>query len=147
MLVEVLGRRDEPGVDQQTVVHEYGLRVEFPDEVLEAAREAASGFDEETVAGRVDFTGLTVVTIDPSDAATSMMRSRSIGLTREVGDWGSISPTCRTSFSRGGALDREARLRGTSTYLPGQVIPMLPELISNGWPAFSRSGCVMCSRP
>ena len=132
VLVEVLGRRDEPGVDQQTVVHEYGLRVEFPDEVLEAAREAASGFDEETVAGRVDFTGLTVVTIDPSDArdfddAISLDR-----LDDEGWRLGVHIADVSHFVQPGGALDREARLRGTSTYLPGQVIPMLPELISNG---------------
>lgn len=132
VLVEVLGRRDEPGVDQQTVIHEYGLRDEFPEEVLEEAREAAAGFAEDTVSGRVDLTGLTVVTIDPSDA-------------RDFDDAISLEPLSDGGWRLGvhiadvshfvqprGALDREARLRGTSTYLPGQVIPMLPELISNG---------------
>ena len=132
VLVEVLGRRDEPGVDQQTVINEYGLRVEFPDEVLEAAREAAAGFDEDTVTGRVDFTGLTVVTIDPSDA-----RDFDDAISLEpLGDGGwrlGVHIADVSHFVQpGGALDREARLRGTSTYLPGRVVPMLPELISNG---------------
>ena len=50
---------------------------------------------------------------------------------RSTGSWASTSPTWATSLRRGSALDREARKRGTSVYLPQRVIPMFPEIISN----------------
>ncbi|MFP6703372.1 MAG: hypothetical protein VB861_16615, partial [Planctomycetaceae bacterium] len=68
VVVEVLGQRDRPGVDLQTVIHEFGLPGEFPEEVLEAARAAAEGFDDAELGDRQDFTSMTVITIDPSDA-------------------------------------------------------------------------------
>ena len=49
VVVEVLGQRDAPGVDQQTIIHEYGLPEEFPEEVLEAARDVVAGFDDEVL--------------------------------------------------------------------------------------------------
>jgi len=132
VVVEVLGARDLPGVDQQTVIHEYGLPEEFPEEVLAEARDVADGFNEDVPGDRQDFTGLTVVTIDPADA-----RDFDDAISLEVledGGWRlGVHIADVSHFVRPrGALDREARMRGTSVYLPGRVIPMLPELISNG---------------
>ena len=62
VVVEVLGARDLPGVDQQTVIHEYGLPGEFSEEVLQEARDVAATFDDEVLGDRQDFTDLTVVT-------------------------------------------------------------------------------------
>jgi len=132
VVVEVLGQRDAPGVDQQTIIHEYGLPEEFPEEVLEAARDVVAGFDDEVLGDRQDLTSLTVVTIDPADA-----RDFDDAISLEVlpeGGWRlGVHIADVSHFVRPrGALDREARLRGTSVYLPGRVIPMLPELLSNG---------------
>ena len=132
VVVEVLGARDLPGVDQQTVIHEYGLPGEFSEEVLQEARDVAATFDDEVLGDRQDFTDLTVVTIDPADARDF---DDAISLEPlEDGGWRlGVHIADVSHFVRPrGALDREARLRGTSVYLPGQVIPMLPELLSNG---------------
>lgn len=132
VLTEVLGARGKPGVDLLTIVHEFGLRDAFPDEVLEEARVQAERFDEADLEGRRDLTRETIVTIDPVDArdfddAISLSRSKD-------GHWhlGVHIADVAHFVEEGSALDREALARGTSTYLPGRVLPMLPELISNG---------------
>ena len=68
VIVEVLGKRGEPGVDLLSIIVEYDLPREFPDEALEVARQQADAFDESIPEGRRDFTADTVITIDPVDA-------------------------------------------------------------------------------
>lgn len=132
VLTEVLGPRGQPGVDTISVIHEFALPHEFPDEVLQEARDVAAAFNPKDLKNRRDLTQETIVTIDPVDArdfddAISLRRSRN-------GHWhlGVHIADVSHFVPRGGKLDEEARNRGTSVYLPDRVIPMLPELISNG---------------
>ena len=134
VLTKVLGARGEPGVDTQLVIHEYGLPHEYPEEALEEARIEAENFDPDNpdLTGREDLTGETIVTIDPVDARDF---DDAISLTRdENGHWhlGVHIADVAAFVKPGTALDDEAKLRGTSVYLPTLVIPMLPEVISNG---------------
>jgi ribonuclease R len=132
VIVEVLGPRGQPGVDTLSVIRAYNLPDEFPEDAKAEAREAASAFQEDDLDGREDFTGAVVVTIDPADArdfddAVSVTRDEATGhwqLTVHIADVGHFAPS-------GGALDREARKRATSVYLPQRVLPMFPEVISN----------------
>jgi ribonuclease R len=132
VLTEVLGPRGTPGVDTLSVIRAYNLPDTFPDDALEEAREVAAAFRETELAGREDFTGQLVVTVDPVDArdfddAVSVERDADSGhwtLTVHIADVAHFAPP-------GGALDREARKRGTSVYLPQRVLPMFPEVISN----------------
>lgn len=131
VLTKILGARGEPGVDLQAIIHEYGLPDEFPEEVLAAARDQADAFDPENLGERLDLTGETIVTIDPADArdfddAISLSKS-------EDGNWHlSVHIADVAHFvPEGATLDQEAKQRGTSVYLPGRVIPMLPETVSN----------------
>src|SRR5262249_37484255 len=111
----------------------FGLPDQFPEEVLAEAREQAAAFDETDFHGREDFTGETVITIDPVDArdfddAVSLTidpRSKHWQLGVHIADVAHFVPS-------GGARDREARKRGTSVSLPQRVLPMFPEVISNG---------------
>ena len=132
VLTQVLGQRGQPGVDTLSIIHEFGLPDEFPDEVLAAARLQAEQFDETNLAGRLDLTGETIITIDPVDArdfddAISLARS-------EDGHWhlGVHIADVAHFVPAGSALDHEAQKRSTSVYLPDRVLPMLPEIISNG---------------
>jgi ribonuclease R len=133
VIAEVLGPRGAPGVDTLTVIRSFDLPDEFPEDVLAAAREAAEAFDENDLVGREDLTKDTIVTIDPAtardfDDAISLTRDEKTGhwqLGVHIADVAHFAPL-------GSALDREARRRGTSVYLPQKVIPMFPELISNG---------------
>jgi ribonuclease R len=132
VLTKVLGARGQPGVDTLSIIHEFSLPDEFPEEILEAARNEAEKFDEDHLDGRLDLTRETIVTIDPVDArdfddAISLSRSSN-------GHWRlGVHIADVAHFVREGTpLDREAYRRGTSVYLPDRVLPMLPELISNG---------------
>jgi ribonuclease R len=131
VVVEVLGKAGDVGVDTQTVIHEFALPGPFPEAALEDARQQAARFDESIPKSRRDLTGHTIITIDPVDA-------------RDFDDAISLEPLDRghwllgvhiadvSHFVRAGSpLDQEARARGTSVYLPDRVIPMIPEIVSN----------------
>jgi ribonuclease R len=130
VVLEVLGPQGKPGVDTLSVIREFGLPEHFAPDALEEARQQAERFDG-SLAGRLDLTGQAVVTIDPADArdfddAISLARTDHGGwrLGVHIADVSHFVPP-RT------ALDREARHRATSVYLPDRVLPMLPEIISN----------------
>lgn len=133
VLTEVLGPRGKPGVDILSIIRAFDIPDRFPADALEEARHQAARFDEQDLSGREDWTGEPTITIDPIDArdfddAVSLScggRLRHWTLAVHVADVAHFVPT-------GGPLDREARRRGNSVYLPGHVIPMFPEIISNG---------------
>ncbi len=132
VITEILGPRGEPGVDTLSVIRTFNLPDRFPPDVLDEARQAAAAFHETDLAGREDFTADTIITIDPADArdfddAVSLVqdgRSKHWLLGVHIADVAHFAPP-------GSALDREARKRSTSVYLPQRVLPMFPEIISN----------------
>jgi ribonuclease R len=131
VITEVLGAHGAPGVDTLTVIREFGLPDAFAEEVLQSAREEAQRFDASIGEDRRDLTELVVVTIDPVDArdfddAISLERLEN-GHYRLGVHIADVSHFVRPKTP----LDREARERATSVYLPDRVIPMLPEVISN----------------
>ncbi|WP_425615742.1 ribonuclease R [Anatilimnocola sp. NA78] len=130
VITEVLGKRGEPGVDLLSIIREFALPEEFPEDVVEAARQEAERFDE-AIGDRLDLTESTIITIDPVDArdfddAISLVR-------HDNGHWtlGVHIADVSHFVQLKSPLDREARERATSVYLPDRVIPMLPEVISN----------------
>jgi ribonuclease R len=131
VITEVLGPRGQPGVDTLTVLREFSLPERFPEDVLQAARDEAARFDGTLGLERRDLTDLVVITIDPVDARDF---DDAISLEQlDNGHWrlgvhiADVSHFVRPKSP----LDREARDRATSVYLPDRVIPMLPEVISN----------------
>jgi len=132
VLTKVLGARGEPGIDVESIIHEFALPAEFPEAALEEARRKTEQFDESITDGRRDLTRETIITIDPADArdfddAISLSRS-------DEGHWhlGVHIADVAHLVAPGGPLDAEAKKRGNSVYLPGRVLPMLPEILSNG---------------
>ena len=130
VVTEVLGQRGAPGVDTLSIMREFGLEEHFPDDVMDAAREEADKFDE-SIGKRLDLTGETIITIDPVDARDF---DDAISLSKmDNGHWrlgvhiADVSHFVKVKTP----LDREAKDRATSVYLPDRVIPMLPEIISN----------------
>lgn len=131
VIVEVLGPRGTPGIDTMSIIREFNLPDEFPEAVLASARAQAEKFDESIGEDRRDFTGETVVTIDPFDARDF---DDAISLEKlDNGHWrlGVHIADVSHFVPPGSPLDREARDRATSVYLPDRVIPMIPEVISN----------------
>ena len=131
-VIEVLGRRDEFGVDVEIMIRKFHLPHRFPPEVLAAASaqpQYISGYERE---GRRDFRALPIVTIDGEtakdfDDAVYVERLPNGNFLLQV----HIADVAHYVRS-GTALDREARLRGTSAYFPDRAVPMLPLELSNG---------------
>ena len=132
VITEVLGPRGSPGVDTLSIIREFNLPEEFAADALLEARQQAEAFDESIPPERTDLTGLTVITIDPVDARDfdDAISLEKVGR----GHWrlgvhiADVSHFVRPDT----ALDRESHGRATSVYLPDRVIPMIPEVISNG---------------
>lgn len=132
VITEVLGPRGTPGVDTLSIIREFNLPEEFDEDALDEARAQADLFDESIPPERRDLTQLVTITIDPVDArdfddAISLERT-------EKGHWrlGVHIADVSHFVQPKTAIDREAYDRATSTYLPDRVIPMIPEIISNG---------------
>jgi ribonuclease R len=131
VILQVLGTNRNPAVDTLAVMHQFGLVEEFPEAVLEQARQQADHYSEALDPSRRDLTDVPTLTIDPADARDF---DDAISLTRnEAGHWELQVHIADVSHfvPAGSPLDQEAQKRGTSVYLPDKVIPMLPEIISN----------------
>ena len=132
VILERLGSSTNPAIDTLSIMRQYALPDEFPEKVLEAAREQADAFNDDDVPeGRKDLTEMLTITIDPFDARDF---DDAISLQLEEGGrwrlWVHIADVS-TFVPLGGAIDEEARQRATSVYLPDRVVPMIPEIISN----------------
>ncbi|MCB9845869.1 MAG: VacB/RNase II family 3'-5' exoribonuclease [Phycisphaeraceae bacterium] len=139
VISKVLGDAGRPDVETQAVIAAHNLPGEFPDAALDDAREAARRYEEEmarfeageSLQGRRDLTGDFILTIDPPDAK-DYDDALSIEGTRDGWRLGVHIADVAHFIEPGSALDLEAQARGNSVYLPRLVIPMLPEILSNG---------------
>ncbi len=135
VLLEVLGAEGQKDVDLKSVIVQFNLPAEFPDEVIEQASTAAERLNLAHAAdapARYDLSDQMICTIDPDDAKDY---DDAISLRRlDNGNWelGVHIADVAHYVPEGEPLDMEARLRGNSVYFPGHVIPMLPEILSNG---------------
>ena len=139
VITEKLGEAGEPDVETVAVIRAYGLAEAFEDDVTNEARMAAQSFDDdgEIPPDREDLTQTFVCTIDPPDArdfddAISITQFDEPQNNDAVWELGVHIADVSNFVKHESALDTEARSRGNSTYLPRRVIPMLPELLSNG---------------
>ena len=131
-VLEVLGKRDDFGVDVEIIIRKFHLPHRFPPEVMAEAANAPQFIPERDREGRRDFRSLPIVTIDGEtakdfDDAVHVERRPGGGYHLQV----HIADVAH--YVRPGTpLDREARLRGTSVYFPDRAVPMLPLDLSNG---------------
>jgi ribonuclease R len=131
-IIEVLGSASAPGVDMLSIIRKYHLPTEFPRDVLEQAEHISEKIDARQLEGREDLRKEFTVTIDPDDARDF---DDAINVEKiENGGWrlGVHIADVAAYVEPESPLDREARRRGNSVYLPDRVIPMLPERLSNG---------------
>jgi len=130
-IVEVLGPADKPGVDILSIIRKHHLPESFPAEVLREAADAAAEISGPEIARREDLRDRIIITIDPDDARDF---DDAIEVERIGKGWRAAIHIADVSHyvRPRSALDREARSRGNSVYLPDRVIPMLPEALSNG---------------
>ncbi len=130
-IIEVLGWPGDPGVDMISVIHRYGLRTSFPDDVLAEARAVPEEPEPEEIARRIDWRDKLVITIDPADAKD---HDDAIWVEKTSRGWTLAVHIADVShyIKPGSPMDQEAVERGNSTYLVDRVLPMLPTELSNG---------------
>lgn len=131
-IVEILGHKNDPGMDILSIIHKYDIPIEFPDEVMKQAEQTPETIDASELEGRRDLRDELVVTIDGADA-------------KDLDDAISVKKLANGNYKLGvyisdvsyyvekdSPMDTEAYERGTSVYLVDRVIPMLPHRLSNG---------------
>src|SRR5436190_8745144 len=130
-IIEVLGPASAPGVDMLSIIRRHHLPTNFPRGVLDESNQIPEKVDGHQLEGREDLRKEFVVTIDPDDARDF---DDAVQVERTKSGWrlGVHIADVAAYVEVGSALDREARRRGNSVYLPDRVIPMLPERLSNG---------------
>ncbi|NCB34110.1 MAG: RNB domain-containing ribonuclease, partial [Erysipelotrichia bacterium] len=126
-----IGFKDDPGVDILSILLDHDIEPEFPEEVMENARAAASEISEEELKGRRDLRNETIVTIDGDDSKDF---DDAVGVSVIPEGWNLKVSIADVSHyvTDGSPLDQEAFKRGTSTYAVNTVVPMLPHILSNG---------------
>jgi ribonuclease R len=132
-IIEVLGAATAPGIDMLSIIRKYDLPTEFPKAVLDEANRIPQSVEQELIQGREDLRNQFIVTIDPDDAR-DFDDAINVEKIDNNGGWrlGVHIADVSAYVTPDSALDREARRRGNSVYLPDRVIPMLPERLSNG---------------
>ncbi|HET9942187.1 MAG TPA: ribonuclease R, partial [Terriglobia bacterium] len=130
-IVSVIGFIDDPNVETQVIIKKFGLPTQFPKEVEEEAATLPDTIRESDLEGRDDFRKRITITIDPTTARdfddaidVNVLPDGSFQLGVHIADVAHF-------VQPGSAMDREARIRGTSVYFPDRVLPMLPEKVSN----------------
>ena len=132
-IIEVLGAATAPGIDMLSIIRKYDLPTEFPKSVLDEANRIPQTVEQKLIQGREDLRDQFIVTIDPDDAR-DFDDAINVEKIDNTGGWrlGVHIADVSAYVTPDSALDREARRRGNSVYLPDRVIPMLPERLSNG---------------
>jgi ribonuclease R len=131
-IIEILGPASAPGVDMLSIIRKYHLPTEFPGDVIDQANRISETVDAQKLEGREDLRQQFIVTIDPDDARDFDDAIHVEKIDNAGWRLGVHIADVAAYVEPGSALDREARRRGNSVYLPDRVIPMLPERLSNG---------------
>jgi len=131
-ILEVFGKGSTTDVRSAILAKEFNLKEQFPDQVLREAEILTSEIPLEEIKKRIDFRDKNVFTIDPEDAkdfddalSIEELANGNLSIGVHIADVSHY-------VQRGTNLDKEALTRGNSVYLVGKVIPMLPEVLSNG---------------
>lgn len=131
-IIEVLGNVNETGVDMLSLIKEHKLPSIFPEQVVEEAKKCGNKVDEQDIKNRIDLRNEVIFTIDGAEAKDL---DDAIGIKKiENGNYKLSVHIADVSYyvKPNSLLDQEALVRGTSIYMLGRVIPMLPRELSNG---------------
>ncbi|WP_028372833.1 ribonuclease R [Legionella lansingensis] len=131
-VIHILGDHMAPGMEIEVAIFAHAIPAEWPEDVLAEVAKIPQRVLEEDLVGRTDLRSLPFVTIDGEDAkdfddAVYCYKKPKGGYQLYVAI-ADVSHYVKADS----ALDKEAAKRGNSVYFPGQVVPMLPEALSNG---------------
>ncbi len=132
IVVQILGHKNDPGVDILSIIHKYGIPTEFPEEVVQQATKVPDTISEVDFEGRRDLRDWTIVTIDGEDAKDLDDAVNVIKLDNGNYQLGVHIADVSHYITEDSPIDKEALERGTSVYLVDRVIPMIPHRLSNG---------------
>ena len=130
-VINILGHINDPGVDIMSIIADYEIPTEFPEEEMEYLNNIPEEVDPKDFEGRRDLRTWQTVTIDGEDAKDL---DDAITISKEGNRYtlGVHIADVSHYVTEGSPLDKEALERGTSVYLVDRVIPMLPHKLSNG---------------
>lgn len=130
-VIETLGEHMAPGMETDVAIRSHNIPVDWPEDVLEQIKSYSGEVPEDAKQGRVDLRKTPLVTIDGADARDF---DDAVYAKRTAKGWKLIVCIADVSsyVTPGSALDKEALNRGNSVYFPNRVVPMLPEVLSNG---------------
>lgn len=131
IITEILGDNMAKGMEVEIALRNHDIPHTFPPEVEKQIKKFTEEVPEEAKSGRVDLRSLPLVTIDGEDARDF---DDAVHCRREQDGWRLWVAIADVSYyvRLRSALDTEARNRGNSVYFPNRVVPMLPEILSNG---------------
>lgn len=130
-IIEVMGEHMAPGMEIEMAIRSHDLPNEWSDELLEEIKPLSKDVPESAKEDRVDLRAIPLVTIDGEDARDF---DDAVYCQKTPKGWKLLVAIADVSHyvQINSALDKEAQKRSTSVYFPEQVIPMLPEILSNG---------------
>ena len=131
-IVEILGNINQAGVDMLSLIKDYNLPYEFPEDVIKEAEAISMQIDEKEIAKRTDFRNEEIFTIDGEDAKDLDDAVYVKKLDNGNYELGVHIADVSYYVKENSKLDKEAIVRGTSIYMLDRVIPMLPKELSNG---------------
>ncbi|MDI3233531.1 ribonuclease R [Exiguobacterium antarcticum] len=131
-VLQIIGHKNDPGVDILSIVHKHGINVDFSDAAIAEANNIPDQIDEKDLVGRVDLRKELTVTIDGADAKDLDDAVHVKKLSNGNYELGVHIADVSHYVKEDSPLDEEARERGTSVYLVDRVIPMIPHRLSNG---------------
>ncbi|MGG0666211.1 ribonuclease R [Viridibacillus arvi] len=132
IVTQILGHKNDPGVDILSIIHKHGIAIDFPKEVIDAASAIPDEVTQADLVGRIDLRDQMIVTIDGETA-----KDLDDAVTVTKNDDGTYKLGVHIAdvsyyVTEGSDLDEEAYDRATSVYLTDRVIPMIPHRLSNG---------------
>ncbi|NND37298.1 MAG: ribonuclease R, partial [Gammaproteobacteria bacterium] len=130
-ITTVIGSPDEKGIATEIAIHSHAIPNQWPRAVLEEIKSYGTTVPPKAKQGRTDLRDVDLVTIDGADARDF---DDAVYCEKSGSGWRLLVAIADVSHyvSVGSALDTEATVRGTSVYFPDRVVPMLPEVLSNG---------------
>lgn len=131
-VVQILGHKNDPGVDILSVIYKHGLKIDFSEEVLTQAEQIPDTVSKTDLEGRRDLRDETIVTIDGADAKDLDDAIRVKQMDNGHFLLGVYISDVSYYIDEKSPMDEEAYARGTSVYLVDRVIPMIPHRLSNG---------------
>jgi len=130
-IIKILGNSGDNNTEMNSIMIEYGLPIEFPQDVINESFLVPEVISEKEISSRKDMRSITTLTIDPvdardfDDALSIEVKDNKIEVGVHIADVGHyVKPDSE--------LDKEAYRRATSVYLVDRCVPMLPERLSNG---------------